>query len=86
MTRYQWPITDEGMDMTLDELKAEALEPGGALDAALFEHHVVTTGEPLWHIDSSRPESRLVCDVPVALWDTKRDPAPADHSMRQAVA
>lgn len=73
MTRFQWPITREGLDMTLEELTTSAMEPGGPLDEALLDRRVATRGAPKWHIDSSRPEEpRLVCDVPVAPWVAKR--------------
>jgi hypothetical protein len=84
---HAWDITEDGLDMTLAELKAEAMEPGGALDGALFEHHVSLDGEPRWHVDSEATGGPfLVVDVPVELWHTKRDPAPADHPMRMVAA
>ena len=84
---HVWELTDDGLDMTQAELVAEAMEPGGVLDAALFEHHVFLAGEPVWHMDTvTTDEPRLVVDVPVELWHTQRDPAPLDHPMVQADA
>lgn len=92
---HVWDLTEDGLDMTLPELIAEALQPGGALDDALFEHHVKLAGaprwqmvgEPSWQMDTvTTDQPRLVVDVPVELWHTKRDPAAADHPMRQVAA
>lgn len=84
---YAWPITETGLDMTLDELIVEAMERGGALDEALFEHHVDLSGSTRWRIDPERPDGpALVLEVPVQLWSTLRDPAPLGHPMVQADA
>lgn len=84
---HAWDITEDGLDMTLDDLIAEATEPGGALDDALFEHHVQLAGAPSWHIDAeAKGGPFLVVDVAVELWSTKRDPAPLGHPMAQVAA
>jgi hypothetical protein len=81
---HSWEITDDGLDMTHAELVAEALTPGGPLDDALFEHHVSLAGDPSWQMETATDEPRLRVVVPVVLWHTRRDPAPADHPMRRA--
>ncbi|MDR7385236.1 hypothetical protein [Promicromonospora iranensis] len=84
---YAWPITEAGLDMTLDALIVEAMEPGGALDEALFDQHVDLAGSTRWRIDSERPDGpALVLEVAVQLWSTLRDPAPLGHPMVQADA
>lgn len=84
---YAWPITEDGLGMTRDELIVEAMERGGALDEALFEHHVTLAGTTRWHVDAERPDGPvLVLEAAVELWSTKRDPAPADHPMAQVAA
>lgn len=82
---HVWDLTDDGLEMTFDELVAEAVQPGGALDDALFEHHVALAGEPRFEMDTATTdEPRLVVDAPVELWHTVRDPAPLGHPMREA--
>lgn len=84
---YAWPITEQGLDMTREDLIIEALERGGALDEALFEQHVDLAGSTRWSIDTEKPGGPcLVVEVAVQLWSTRRDPAPLGHPMVQVAA
>lgn len=84
---YAWPITEDGLEMTRDELIVEAMERGGALDEALFEHHVTLAGTTRWRVDAERQGGpALVLEAAVELWSTVRDPAPLGHPMAQVAA
>lgn len=65
---HSWEIDDDHMDLTLPELIELATEPGGMLDGALFEHHVMLAGHADWEIDTATPTPRLRVVVPVAPW------------------
>lgn len=65
---YSWEIDDEHQDLTLPELAELAVEPGGMLDDALFEHEVMASGPPRWEIDVATPQPRLRVVVAVKPW------------------